>query len=143
MVLLLALHLVVGAGLMAATRRLAGRRLLFLLAAVPPAATLVWLLVQLPDVVDGEVLTETVEWIPELGVDLALRLDGFAALMLVLVAGIGVLVIELPWWPARRCRALPPFFGFVAKGGRTSPPSNDLTCARSSRQPEVARVHQC
>ena len=93
MVLLLALHLVVGVGLMAATSRLAGRRLLFLLAAVPPLATVVWLVVQLPDVVDGEVLTETVEWIPELGVDLALRLDGFAALMLVLVAGIGVLVI--------------------------------------------------
>ena len=93
MVLLLALHLVVGVGLMAATSRLAGRRLLFLLAAIPPLATLVWLVVQLPDVVDGEVLTETVEWIPELGVDLALRLDGFAALMLVLVAGIGVLVI--------------------------------------------------
>ena len=37
--------------------------------------------------------TETVEWIPRLGVDLVLRLDGFAALMLLLVAGIGVLVV--------------------------------------------------
>ncbi len=92
MVLLLAFHLVVGAGLMAATRSLAGRRLPFLVAGLPSLATVVWLAVRLPDVVDGDVLTETVEWIPELGVDLALRLDGFAALMLVLVAGIGVLV---------------------------------------------------
>ena len=62
-----------------------------------PAATLVWLLAALPDVVDGEVRTEHVEWIPELGVDLDLRLDGFAALMLLLVAGIGVLVVAYAW----------------------------------------------
>ena len=35
----------------------------------------------------------TSSWIPQLGLDLDLRLDGFAALMLVLVAGIGVLVV--------------------------------------------------
>ena len=37
-------------------------------------------------------MTQSVEWVPALGVNLDLRLDGFAALMLVLVAGIGVLV---------------------------------------------------
>ena len=92
MILLLALHLVVGTGLMAATRSLAGRRLPFLLAGVPLLAT--WCgSPPLPGVGGGDVVTETVEWIPQLGVDLALRLDGFAALMLVLVAGIGVLVV--------------------------------------------------
>ena len=82
MVLLLALHLVVGAGLMAATRSLADRRLPFLIAGLAPLATLTWLATRLPSVIDGDVRTETVEWIPQLGVDLVLRLDGFAALML-------------------------------------------------------------
>ena len=41
--------------------------------------------------------TAHVEWIPQLGVDLDLRLDGFAALMLLLVAGVGVLVIAYAW----------------------------------------------
>ena len=52
-----------------------------------------WLVVRLPGVVDGDVLTSHVDWIPPLGVGFDLRLDGFAALMLVLVAGIGVLVV--------------------------------------------------
>ena len=68
---------------------------LVLLAGLPPLATSVWLATLLPGVDDGDVLTEHVEWIPDLGVDLDLRLDGFAALMVVLVAGIGVLVVRL------------------------------------------------
>ena len=67
-------------------------RALFAVAAIPFAATTVWLAVLLPSIVDGEVRTASVEWVPQLGLDLDLRLDGFAALMLVLVAGIGVLV---------------------------------------------------
>ena len=59
MVLLLALHLVVGAGLMAATRSLAGRRLPFLIAGLAPLATVVWLATRLPSVIDGDVRTET------------------------------------------------------------------------------------
>ncbi len=43
-------------------------------------------------VLDGEAVTQSVAWVPALGVNLDLRLDGFAALMVALVAGIGVLV---------------------------------------------------
>ena len=38
-------------------------------------------------------MTEAVPWVPQLGVDLDLRLDGFAVLFAALVAGIGVLVV--------------------------------------------------
>ena len=62
---------------------------------MPSAATVVWLAAVAPGVLDGDVRTSHVAWIPSLGVDLDLRLDGFAALMLVLVAGIGVLVVRL------------------------------------------------
>jgi multicomponent Na+:H+ antiporter subunit A len=95
---LLVLHLVVGLALIAASRRLVSLpRLAVALSAVPSTATLVWLAAVLPGVIDGDVRTAHVEWIPSLGVDLDLRLDGFAALMLVLVAGIGVLVFAYSW----------------------------------------------
>ncbi len=90
MTLLILLHLVLGiAGLIWGERL--GRRALFL-GVVGPLAATVWLLAVLPGVVDGEVLTEDVAWMPSLGVDFSLRLDGFAALMVSLVSGIGVLI---------------------------------------------------
>jgi multicomponent Na+:H+ antiporter subunit A len=97
--LLLLLHLAVGVGLLSASRWLAAGRgsLAFLVAAVPSAATVAWLAAMAPGIVDGEVHTSHVSWIPSLGVDLDLRLDGFAALMLSLVAGIGVLVVAYAW----------------------------------------------
>ena len=71
--------------------------LAFALAAVPLAATVGWLAAMLPGVDDGDGADQHVSWIPTLGVELDLRLDGFAALMLVLVAGIGVLVVAYAW----------------------------------------------
>ncbi len=91
MIALLTLHLVVGIGLLATTHRVG--RISILLAGLPPLATVVWLATRLPAVDEGDVFTEHVDWIPELGVNLDLRLDGFAALMVLLVAGIGVLVV--------------------------------------------------
>jgi multicomponent Na+:H+ antiporter subunit A len=64
----------------------------FLLAALPPLAAVIWGLWAAPQLHDGEVLTEQVDWVPALGLTLDLRLDGFALLMVGLVAGIGVLV---------------------------------------------------
>ena len=95
MIALLALYLVVGIAVLAGARPLtAGSgRALFAVAAIPFAATTAWLAILLPSIVDGEVRTANVEWVPQLGLDVDLRLDGFAALMLVLVAGIGVLVV--------------------------------------------------
>ena len=49
-------------------------------------------LTRMPGIVDGDVDTEHVAWVGPLGLALDLRLDGFAALMVLLVAGIGVLV---------------------------------------------------
>jgi multicomponent Na+:H+ antiporter subunit A len=57
-----------------------------------PAATLVWLLTQLGPVNRGEVQTATVSWMPRLGVDVDLRLDSLAAVMILLAAGVGVAV---------------------------------------------------
>ena len=90
MIGLLALHGLCGSIGLACGDRL-GRRCL-LLGGIAPAATFVWLTLVLGGVLDGDPVTQSVEWVPALGMNLDLRLDGFAALMIALVAGIGVLV---------------------------------------------------
>ena len=90
MIALLAVHAVVGLVVFASGTRWQHRA--FLVAAVPQLATFVWLMVQMPGVVDGDVVRSSVEWVPTLDIAIELRLDGFAALMVTLVSGIGFLV---------------------------------------------------
>lgn len=87
---LLLLHLVVGVGLIAAGDRL-GRRS-FAVAAVAPAVVVIWLVASLSGVLDGRPVTQRVEWVPDLGLGFDLVLDGFGAVMVALVSGIGLLV---------------------------------------------------
>ena len=42
---------------------------------IGPIATGVWLIAELPGVLDGHPVTESVEWVPALGMNLDLRLD--------------------------------------------------------------------
>src|SRR5690606_10617383 len=93
---LLVLHALTGIGIIAVNGRL-GLRWGAALGAVPAAATLVWLITRLPGVLDGEVVEESTGWISQLSLTLDLRLDGFGALMVLLVSGIGVLVF---WYSA-------------------------------------------
>ncbi|HEU5074926.1 MAG TPA: monovalent cation/H+ antiporter subunit A [Polyangiaceae bacterium] len=51
-----------------------------------------WVIILFPQVQDGGVIRETVSWIPSLGLDLTLRIDGFAWMFAVLVSVIGALV---------------------------------------------------
>lgn len=46
-----------------------------------------------PEVAQGHVLSERLEWLPSLGVDVVVRLDGFAWMFAMLVSGMGLLVI--------------------------------------------------
>jgi multicomponent K+:H+ antiporter subunit A len=46
-----------------------------------------------PDVRDGGVVTERLQWLPSLGLDLVVRIDGFAWMFAMLVSGMGVLVV--------------------------------------------------
>jgi multicomponent Na+:H+ antiporter subunit A len=101
MIGLLVLHAVVGSLALVAARRL-GRRTV-LLGAVGPVAATVWLTLVLGGVIDGHPVSQDVTWLPSLDVGLDFRLDGYAALFAVLVAGIGVLVFAfaLRYLPAR------------------------------------------
>ncbi|HET8620882.1 MAG TPA: hydrogen gas-evolving membrane-bound hydrogenase subunit E, partial [Acidimicrobiales bacterium] len=90
MIALLLAHAAAGLAILAAGRR--AQRGALALAAVPSAATLVWLAVRAGGVVGGDPVRQSVAWVPELGIDLDLRLDGFSALFVLLIAGIGVLI---------------------------------------------------
>ncbi|HSB22905.1 MAG TPA: monovalent cation/H+ antiporter subunit A, partial [Burkholderiaceae bacterium] len=61
-------------------------------AAVVALAVAVPLAMLYPGVRDGGVLVDRVAWLPGLGVDLVVRLDGFAWMFAMLVTGIGALV---------------------------------------------------
>jgi multicomponent Na+:H+ antiporter subunit A len=93
---LLALHLVLGSAVVAAGDRLGRRGLV--LGAVAPLATAIWLVGRLSGVLDGAVIEQRVTWVPALDLALDLRLDAFAALMTVLVAGVGVAVMAYGRW---------------------------------------------
>jgi multicomponent Na+:H+ antiporter subunit A len=90
MFLLLCLHLVIGAGIVASGDRL-GRRA-FAVAAVAPLATIVWAATQADRVLDGRPVVVEVTWVEQLGLGLDLRLDAFGLAMVALVSGIGLLV---------------------------------------------------
>jgi len=88
---LLALHAVLGSAILVAGGRL-GRRAV-MPALIAPGAALIWVVVQLPAVTDGEVITQSVSWVPGLGLDVDLRFDAFTALMALVVTGVAVLVL--------------------------------------------------
>jgi multicomponent K+:H+ antiporter subunit A len=63
------------------------------LAAVAAAASLVLLGTLVPAVLVGEIVVESFPWVPSLGLDLSLRLDGLGLLFALMVLIIGLLVI--------------------------------------------------
>ena len=88
------------------------RRGAFVVAALPPAATLVWALAHLPAAL-GPGVDSTLAWAPTLGLALSFRLDALALAMIVLVSGLGAVILvygagyfEEPSPQARRTAAL-------------------------------------
>ncbi|MFI5841501.1 Na+/H+ antiporter subunit A [Catenuloplanes sp. NPDC051500] len=86
MLVLLVIHALVAVVAPALVRALGGRGLY--LVALAPAGAAVWAATR-----TGRSATETVEWIPQLGLSLALRLDTLSWLMVLLVGGVGALVL--------------------------------------------------
>ena len=116
MLFLLLLHAVLGILGLGFAARLGRRGLL--LGIVGPLATAIWLIARLPRVLGGHPVVESVQWMPALGMNLDLRLDGFSALMVALVAGIGVAVYAyaLSYFPA----VLPPLGRVTGKEVRAT-----------------------
>jgi len=70
----------------------------FLVAAVLPVVAFVHALLMTPEVVAGRVPTESVSWIPQLGIDLSMRMDTLGWLMTLIVTGVGALVLIYCRW---------------------------------------------
>ena len=49
--------------------------------------------VNFPGVAAGGVIRDTIDWVPQLGLNFSLRLDGFSWLFSMLVTGIGFLIV--------------------------------------------------
>jgi multicomponent Na+:H+ antiporter subunit A len=73
--------------------RLLGRRTVGWVLALLPASLFAAFLRLAPAIETGRSVTERWTWAPSLGVELALRLDGFAFLFCLLITGIGTLVV--------------------------------------------------
>ncbi|MBQ0986993.1 Na+/H+ antiporter subunit A [Streptomyces sp. F63] len=91
MLLLLTAHAVPAAALPWAARR-AGRAI-WVIAALPLLAALVWSAVRAPGVLRGTPVRESLAWAPSLGLSLDLRLDALSLLMVWVIAGVGTAVL--------------------------------------------------
>jgi multicomponent Na+:H+ antiporter subunit A len=89
-VVVLLLHAVVGLGLLVRGRT---GRAAVAVGLVAPLGTLVWWAAHLGTVLDGGAVEEVHRWVPTLDLTVDLRFDGFAALMVLIVSGIGVAVL--------------------------------------------------
>ncbi|HWU18948.1 MAG TPA: monovalent cation/H+ antiporter subunit A [Devosia sp.] len=72
-------------------------------------AVTIWLY---PQVTDGGVLREEISWIPELGLNLVFRIDGFAWLFCLLITGVGLLVVLYARYYMSPKDPVPRFFAF-------------------------------
>lgn len=91
---ILLLHAVVGLGLLTAALVRVPRlgRGAMVVGAIAPVATLAWLALHAGEVLDGDVVRSSLTWVAPIGLDVDLRIDGFALLVAAIVSGIGLLV---------------------------------------------------
>jgi multicomponent Na+:H+ antiporter subunit A len=95
LIAVLVIHALVAGATVAFGRRL-GRRVM-LLGALGPAAAIIWLATAWNGMRNSGPVVEQFTWAPAIGLDGTFRLDGFSALMVGLVGGIGTLVFVYAW----------------------------------------------
>ncbi|MHB0776354.1 monovalent cation/H+ antiporter subunit A [Halomonas sp. WWR20] len=84
-----------------------------LLTVLAPAAALALTVSQMAPVLGGETLRLDIPWIPALGLDLALRLDGLSLLFTLLILGIGLLIILYTRFYLAQEDSMPRFYAFL------------------------------
>ena len=82
-------------------------------AAIAPIVALVLLFNHQSAVFAGEVLRVKLEWLPQLGLNLSLRLDGLGFLFALLILGIGLLVILYARYYLAKTEPMGRFFAFL------------------------------
>src|SRR3546814_6082609 len=66
-----------------------------------------------PAVADGAVLRHSIEWVPELNLNVILRLDGLSWLFAMMITGIGFLVVLYARYYMSPKDPVPRFFSFL------------------------------
>ena len=70
-----------------------GRKICVIATLLPPLLALALVLVNAPTVLAGQIVSQQISWMPLLGLDLALRIDGLTLLFALLILGIGSLIL--------------------------------------------------
>lgn len=70
----------------------------FFVAALLPVVAFVHAALATPEIIDGRVPTESLPWIPQLGVDLSMRMDTLGWVLTLIVTGVGALVLLYCRW---------------------------------------------
>ncbi|WP_368485449.1 monovalent cation/H+ antiporter subunit A [Pseudoalteromonas sp. SD03] len=83
------------------------------LTAITPLAALAITLYHAPAVLAGETIRFSAQWIPALGLDISLRLDGLSLLFLFMILGIGLLVILYARYYLSQNDSLPKLFSYL------------------------------
>ncbi|WP_372859472.1 monovalent cation/H+ antiporter subunit A [Pseudoalteromonas sp.] len=83
------------------------------LTAIAPLAALAITLYHAPAVLAGETIRFSTQWIPALGLDISLRLDGLSLLFLFMILGIGLLVILYARYYLSQNDSLPKLFSYL------------------------------
>ncbi|MGH6760992.1 MAG: monovalent cation/H+ antiporter subunit A [Phyllobacterium sp.] len=82
------------------------------LSGVVALAALILVMMLYPSVMNGAVVRSELEWIPSLGLNFTLRMDGFAWLFAMLISGIGFLVVLYARYYMSPEDPVPRFFSF-------------------------------
>ncbi|HET7752834.1 MAG TPA: proton-conducting transporter membrane subunit, partial [Anaeromyxobacteraceae bacterium] len=113
MSLLLLIAVPFAASVLAAAAPARARNRAAALAGAAALTSLAGLALRFPAIADGGVVVERIEWVPALGLDLVLRLDGFAWMFSLLVLGIGALVVLYARYYLSASDPVPRFFAFL------------------------------
>ena len=84
-----------------------------LLTAAMPLVALLIALREAPGVLAGDVPRLAFSWVPALGLDLALRLDGLSLMFVLLILGIGLLIILYARHYLSTADSMPRFYAFL------------------------------
>ncbi len=90
-----------------------GRRACALGTAIAPAVALALLATQLPAVLDGAVLLQRLDWLPALGLNLSLRLDGLGLMFALMILAMGLLVILYATYYLGKDESVGRFFAYL------------------------------
>lgn len=91
-----------------------GRLTCALAAAIGPVLALAITISQAPQVLAGEILLMTIEWLPSIGLNLSLRLDGLALMFVLLILGIGLLVVLYARYYLKQKDSLGKLYGLLS-----------------------------